>query len=619
MKRLLLLCLAILSACSTSERAPRWTLMMHRPDHDPVEVLDLPADTSVPYSHVTELQGVRIEFSLQPHGDYAVFNATASSNKPTQLFLSLTARYTHETPYNFNGPVAGSEIFRQSPHDVNAWIVTTIAEQAVPVVALKTEGGFEVALNGSPYLYDNFTSQAFYHNDKIASLRSGDDGQSPGLKPDTARTLSLDYNAEKTQVFSPGRVLAHYHTVSPSESHRFEGLLFTSNTSSVNGLRKDVNQFAADYFSGGSATDYFGALAFVTPYMNLRTNETGKSDVWVVPSVEYSNIQYGRDAFWMSMMLDPTLAAECLRNELATVNHFAEYPLFAVIWAYRTHKAGMVVDSALVQQYVDAIEARVANAWYYSYLESDGRLDFQYWGDLMALEKDDVVTYNQGLLAVALRAARDMGLVVKTDPQKAAAQYRSLYNSDLGFYPVSKKKLNILSPDPLIGDLLSILYFEQPLLPDKAVRSHFERITKNAATPYGFKIVSNADGTYLRPQQYDIPGYTSQVNREKIPDGRYFRGGSYFLYDNLFLIDAYLHGIEEAEPLLRWRVSLDFAIGNTTYETINTKTGEPWKPNMGWNVAVYAIWKKLVDDGRASGSLFKEIDAVAANQAKSPQ
>jgi hypothetical protein len=97
-----------------------------------------------------------------------------------------------------------------------------------------------------------------------------------------------------------------------------------------------------------------------------------------------------------------------------------------------------------------------------------------------------------------------------------------------------------------------------------------------------------------------------------MPDGQYFKGGSYFLYDNLFLIDAYLHGIKEAEEELIWRISLDFKIGATTYECLNTITGEPWKPNMGWNVAVYSIWRQLVDDGIADMKLFNKIDSIVS-------
>lgn len=104
--------------------------------------------------------------------------------------------------------------------------------------------------------------------------------------------------------------------------------------------------------------------------------------------------------------------------------------------------------------------------------------------------------------------------------------------------------------------------------------------------------------------------YESQVNRENMPDGRYFKGGSYFLYDNLFLLDAYLHGIDGVEEMLKWRIGLDFKIGATSYECLNTITGEPWKPNMGWNVAIYAFWQKLMEEGKANAALLGHIDKI---------
>jgi hypothetical protein len=186
-----------------------------------------------------------------------------------------------------------------------------------------------------------------------------------------------------------------------------------------------------------------------------------------------------------------------------------------------------------------------------------------------------------------------------------------MFNTELGFYPISRKKNTILGPDPLVPDLLSQLYFNRKMLESSTVVQHYNRIIKNSKTRYGFKVVSLPNGDYLPAEMYDVKGYVSQANREKnMPDGRYFKGGSYFLYDNLFLIDAYLHGVKEAEEELIERVSLDFKIGATTYECLNTKTGEPWKPNMGWNVAVYAIWRKLVDEGRASNRLFETVDRI---------
>ncbi len=584
--------------------------MMHRPNQEPVRVTELPAELSQEFSLDTTLAGVRVNVTLSPAADYTAFRTTGRSDTPQEIYFSLRADYPAGfVPYNFNGPVDSAEIYRQSPHDVNAWIVNTIAMQAVPTVALRQDSTFHVALSGSPAQYDNFTSQAIYPEQRQVGLSSGDNGESPGLQPDTAKVLTLDYNAEKTQRFTPGKVRAHYHPVSSDQEHVFEGILFRAAASSLNGLRQAITMRAADHFSRGRYTDYFGALAFTTAYMNLRTNDSGKSDYWVVPAVEYSNTQYGRDAFWIATMLDPAYAAEALRSELQQVNHFAEYPLFTIIWAYRALSSGEEVDLTKVQAYVDAVEERARNDQYYSYYEGDGRLDFQYWGDLMAFEKDDVVTYNQGLFALALTVAQRMGLSVQSDPEAAARHYRNHFDAELGYYPVSKFK-DVLGPDPLVPDLLAQVYLGEPLLKSGTVQRHYERMVKYAKTPYGFKVVATPEGEYLPAEAYDIAGYQSQVNREKMPDGRYFRGGSYFLYDNLFLIDAYLHGVEGAEEMLIWRVTRDFAIGSTTYETLNTLTGEPWKPNMGWNVAIYAIWRKLMDEGKADGKLLEAVNEI---------
>jgi len=78
----------------------------------------------------------------------------------------------------------------------------------------------------------------------------------------------------------------------------------------------------------------------------------------------------------------------------------------------------------------------------------------------------------------------------------------------------------------------------------------------------------------------------------------------------LFLIDAYLYGIKGAEAEIIWRCSLDYKLGATSYECINTKTGELWKPNMGWNVAIYSFWKQLVNEKKADDKLFKSINKI---------
>jgi hypothetical protein len=175
---------------------------------------------------------------------------------------------------------------------------------------------------------------------------------------------------------------------------------------------------------------------------------------------------------------------------------------------------------------------------------------------------------------------------------------------------LSRQKSTILGPDPLVPDLLGQMYFDIVMLDTVTVQRHFDRMVRYAKTPFGFKVLADADGSYAATNDFDARDFISKANVAKMPNGQFLKGGSYFLFDNLFLIDAYLHGVENAEKELIERVCLEFKRGKTTYETVNTKTGEITNPNMGWNVAVYAFWKQLVLEGKADGKLFDAVNKV---------
>jgi hypothetical protein len=438
-------------------------------------------------------------------------------------------------------------------------------------------------------------------------LSSGDNGQTPGMKPETAP--KLNYNAEKGQIFTPGTVNSYYHKITEEKTHVFDGILVRSKAVDLKILRKDIVMAISSIYSEGKYVDYMGALAFAVPYMNLRKNDSKKSDIWVVPSVEYANIQYCRDAFWITTMVNDSISAQCLKNELDSVNHYAEYPLYIPIWAYRTMKKGGDVDLNKVQKYVDVIETHTKDGFYYSYDKNDGRKDFQYWNDMIAFDTTDVITYNQGLLAVALLSAKALGLQLKTNPTLAVENYKGLFNKELGFFPISKKKNTILTPDPLVGDLLAYVYLGEHLLDKQMVESQFKAISKLSKTEYGYKIVAAKDGSFLKAEDYDWRDYKSQVNVDNLSNGKYQKGGSWTLYDMLFLLDCFSHQIEGAEDELIWRASLDFKIGATSYECINTATGEPWKPNMGWNSAIYSLWCNITDN-TSKNKLFEAINSI---------
>ena len=598
-----------LFSCHTEKHDIVWTIVLEQPGKEGMEMGVLPQDLSNKFSLEKEVDGIKVSIETSPKNGYTVLKATATSVKAgAACFLSLKAKYVSAEPWNYDGEVSRTEIYRQSPHDVNAWITDSLAKQAMPMVALKTKNGFVAAISNAPVFYNNYTTQQFNLSKSEIILSSGDNGLTPGMVPATMKMGA--YNAEKGQKFTPGTVNEYYHDISADNPHIFEAIIISNNVTDLKNLRKDIVLKVSDHFSQGKYSDYMGALAFTVPYMNVRLNDSKKSTYWVIPSVEYSNQQYCRDAFWISTMLPDSIAAQCLKNELDSVNHYAEYPLFIPIWAYRTIKAGGHVDLQKVQAYVDIIETHIKNGYYYSYDSNDGRKDFQYWNDCIAFDTADVITHNQGLLCSALLAARELGLQIKTSPELAIKNYQNLFNSKLGFLPLSKLKDTILSPDVLTGDLLAQLYFNKPLLNKEIVQLHYNKIVEQSKTNYGYKIVAGPDGNYLNSAAYDWNDYISQVNKGNMQDGQYQRGGSWTLYDMLFLIDAYLYGIKGVEDEIIWRSSLDYKIGATSYECINTKTGEPWKPNMGWNVAIYSFWKQLVNEKKADDKLFNSIHKI---------
>jgi hypothetical protein len=608
----LILALTLFTSTLAAQNTIQWSLWVEQPNQPAQEVIQFPAALDKPFTAQRKVNQITIDCSLMPNSSgYTVFKAVATHNdRGVDMYFTLRGRYRDGVAYCLNGPVAQSEIYRQSPHDVDARVVTTIAQQAIPMVAVQTAGGFWAALSDTPAAFNNFTSQAFDPKERLIQLCSGDNGKTPGIQPDTTTVLPLDTNALAERKSAPGKVLPYYHTVDRNHPHTFEGIIFSSNAKQLEGLRRDVNKYAALHFSKGEYNDYFGGLAFTTAYMNLRANETGKSKYWVVPSIEKSNAQNSRDAFWMATMLPAPYDAACMAHELDTVHPFGENPLLAIIWAYRVFKQQKTIDTAKVQAYVDEIERHSRNNQYYAYDERADCQDFQYWGDVVAFEIDDVITFNQGLFALALYAAKAMGLRFTTDPDEAVLNYRSLYNPELDFYPLSRQKSTILGPDPLVPDLLGQMYFDIVMLDTVTVQRHFDRMVRYAKTPFGFKVLADADGSYAATNDFDARDFISKANVEKMPNGQFLKGGSYFLFDNLFLIDAYLHGVENAEKELIERVCLEFKRGKTTYETVNTKTGEITNPNMGWNVAVYAFWKQLVLEGKADGKLFDAVNKV---------
>lgn len=307
------------------------------------------------------------------------------------------------------------------------------------------------------------------------------------------------------------------------------------------------------------------------------------------------------------MILPATFDAECYKNEAVAQTRGAERQLFALIWAYRTLLNKGEPDLAAAKKSLAYIEEHVRDGKFYSN-DDPAKKDFQSWYDAVAFDTDDVITYNQGLLCVALLAAEKLHLNPKTSSAKAIQRYQAMFNKTGGYFPVSEKK-DLPAVDALVGDVLSQVFFGKMLLSSESVGEHFNAILKFAKTPYGYKVTSLPNGDFPAPTAFHASNYPVDPSLGR-GAGNYQYSGSWFLYDMLFLTDSYLHKVPGALNELIWRGTLDFKLGGTYFEYINTVSGKPEKANQGWNAAVYAIWNKLIENGKADRTLYDAIDQV---------
>lgn len=486
---------------------------------------------------------------------------------------------------SFSGPVTYERYVRQSPHDPGDYVLD-MEKEAIPMAAVLSEGMYTAAISDQPGHCANATTQHLFP--RSFQVCSGDCGIVRG-------------NGEKT--FSP-----IYHSVTAEQSHEFRLMFCRFEAHSLQEFRNRIFRGIDRVWGNGSSG--FHSVCFSGNYMHYRKNETGYSDYWVVPGIEYANYQYPRDAFWQSMILPAEMADQCYMAISPGRYRYAENGLLYLIWSYRNRKNGGRVNEESLRGALEYVTSYCRRHCYTTNLPEETEYEFriQSWYDICAFEWDDVLTYNQGLLAVAMRAAEEMGLTPPVRWQDAAEEYRKQFNGT--YFPLSRKK-QCLSLDVFIGDVLFFLLFDECMLPDDMVKTCYKYVIEHNQTPYGRKVVCGENGEFLPMEFHGAYGYVCPHQLELKP-GEYAYGSSYYLYEMLFHIGGYLHHAEGAEKELIARGKLDFMIGGTFYEHINTVTGVGNKANQGWNCAIYSIWKQLMERGIADDTFFREMEAVLA-------
>ncbi|MFW5798162.1 MAG: hypothetical protein ACOCXX_00775 [Planctomycetota bacterium] len=555
---------------------------LHRPDARPV-VLSLQGPFWMKQTIVREVDDLRVVVHVVgAGGPWAVDVEVQCTGVPSRCYVAVCAEQPGAETVNFDGPVTSEEIFRQSPHDPAQHNID-LARQAVPMAGLVIDGTTTILCSDNPSSCDNYTTQHIRPADGRVTVTSGDSGGRPG------------YRGLEVQI--------HYHEVTTDRPHRFRTIILRTDATTLAGRRLAVFEAVARRWSDVEAGPFY-ALCYGSNYMHLRCNETGHSPVWIVPGVEYSNKQYTRDAFWQSMIMPPDIDQCCYDAVYPERYRYAENAPLYLVWSMRVAEAGGTVNPERMDDALAFMEEHTRDGAFHP--PAKGRPNFRSWYDLVAFDDDDCISYNQGLFTTALVAAKHLGLNPTTDPDCAAEVYRGLFNDEQGYYPLSRKK-PALCVDAFAGDLLHRLLFGGHLLPTDTVARHFDLLNRVSKTDYGYKVTCAPDGSYLPGRFYGSGDFLAEAFAGTHTPGKYQWGGSWCLYDMLCLMDMVAHGIDGADEAARWRMRLEFSIDGTYHEYIDTVTGEPEKPNQGWNACVWPIWHQLVEAGLADDRFLLKL------------
>lgn len=333
-----------------------------------------------------------------------------------------------------------------------------------------------------------------------------------------------------------------------------------------------------------------------------------KWDDWLVPSVAYGEECYLRDAYWTLGALDDVdLAAATferfaeaqtptgqiptsLRVPSGEVNHVRddESTALFILLGLDLARAGAPPDNVPLAR---------ATAFLLDHTESWGGYPTgpgpnTWWLDTFSLARRDIVAFNQGVVAVALRAAAELGMAPPPATVEAAERaYRSLYQPDLNTMTLSAAT-RLRDVSSLVGDYLAWRYFDRPLLGTRQVTrtlDGFRRATFPDGALLGFRVATQTDGAYM-PVEWFEPTH------ENVP-GQYHNGASWLLWDALALATATRHGVPEAPALLEARLRAEVRSDWALHEYLvsdpwNRYFGgvpDAWRSGYAWNAYVCKV------------------------------
>ncbi|HEX2987356.1 MAG TPA: hypothetical protein VHS06_04205 [Chloroflexota bacterium] len=344
---------------------------------------------------------------------------------------------------------------------------------------------------------------------------------------------------------------------------------------------------------------------------------------WINPGINYPEFFFCRDSFWLLAGLNDihlsTVTVKRFREDqmLNADGHAAtafyldgsspqwrdrddESTLFYILHNYLLFRLGGEIGIPSMEAAHRFVAAHVREGRYLTTGETrsfsedgvpDERGAYHYWLDTLRIGtgegSPEVIAYNQGLLCVALRALKSMGIALgEGELERAEAAYAGMVNPEDECSIPQREGARLMDVSSLVGEALSLYLFDRPILSRERVEATFQRLNRCARVDYpdgaflGYKVLCEADGKYLDSGQFLCSTFNSP--------GRYQNGGSWLLYDGLALYAAARHGVEGAAELFAQRLRSEVRSERSSHEFLSTNPSHsgpnrPEELGYGWN------------------------------------
>ena len=444
--------------------------------------------------------------------------------------------------------------------------------ETFPVAMLRTSGRVFGLVSDSPGLWENRCQVLLDPAVRRLAILTGD-GRDPYpliIKPPEDARDTYQYLMDGWQSLAAG------------ESRRFTTWVFASPARSHYDAQVAAHLAVANG-KGWNSSTVEAILRNTSLYLlrrNLALDANGQprdGDYIFISGPGYGWKQWVSDGFYTALGLgDPEKTIAANRAVFWNRMDYEDNAQYYLIWAVLMKRTGGTVNETLARRAYEFIRGHEEAGLYIppSLPGAPNSKGWKTYHDVLPYEDGDAPASDQGFQCGALLAARELGLgATEADIERAVAAYRSLFNTERGFMPTSRKQRDILGQDTLYGATLTYAVFGRKLLTDEQVLTHY-RTSEKVKTPYGLRVISQADGSLL-------PGHS----------GVYCYGGSWFLNDAANYLLAGVHGLPavEVDALLTERIAREIAVVPAFNESISTVNGKPhghilysWNSGYWW-------------------------------------